>query len=83
MPCKIYLRGDEDAIFCNEAADAVVQRIEDAEGRRFVQVALTPYGRGDAARTAYVTPGDVSAVLPMHPQEYEAGLDDPPDWLSA
>lgn len=83
MPCKIYLRADEDAIYCNEAADAVVHRVEDAGDQRFIQVLLTPYGRGDAPRTAYVTPADVSAVLPIHPQEYEASLDDPPEWFSA
>ncbi|MDP9378139.1 MAG: hypothetical protein M3P40_11320 [Actinomycetota bacterium] len=82
MPCKIYLRADEDAIYCNDAPDVVVRRIEEAGEQRFIQVSLTPFGHEDAARTAYVSPIDVTAVLPLHPREFDAMLDDPPDWFT-
>jgi hypothetical protein len=80
MPCKLFLRGDPEAIYCNDPADVVLHRIEAAPESRFIQIALTPYAHGDTPRTAYVSPGDVSAILPMHPLELEAELDDPPDW---
>ena len=84
VPCKVYLRADDTAIFCNDAADVVVRRIEEAaDGERFIQVALTPNGRGDTPRTAYISPTDITAVLPIPPQEYEHLLDDPPEWFSA
>jgi hypothetical protein len=31
-------------------------------------------------RTAYARAGDIAAILPMHPRELEADLDEPPDW---
>ena len=79
MPCKIYIRADPDAIYSNEPADVVAERIEQAGGR-FVAVELTPQGHGDVPRTAYVAPGDVSAILPMDPRELAHELDNPPDW---
>ncbi len=83
MPCKIYLRADPDAIFCNDPADVVLRRIEEGAGRRFVQVLLVPHGREDVPRTGYISPADVTAIVPMDPRELEAALDDPPDWYHA
>jgi hypothetical protein len=31
-------------------------------------------------RTGYARAKDIAAILPMHPRELEAELDDPPDW---
>ncbi len=81
MPCWIYLRGDEDAITCNDSADAVMQRIEGSDGG-FITIAVMPLAHDDEPRTGYVWAGDINAVLPMHPRQYEAELDDPPDWYS-
>jgi|GEM_PF-6849771 len=82
MPCFIYLRADPNPVHCNDPADVVMQRIEQASGGEFIQVAMTPYAHDDAVRTAYVRSSDVAAVMPMHPRELEADLDDPPDWYS-
>jgi hypothetical protein len=73
-------RADEDAIYCNEPADVVVGRIEASDEARFIQVTLAPYGKADPPRTAYVSPGEVTAVLPTHQLELEAMVEDPPDW---
>jgi hypothetical protein len=80
MPCWIYLRADPSPVHCNEAADAVLERVERAAGGGFVQVAVVPYAHDDSVRTAYIRGSDVSAILPMHPRELEAELNDPPDW---
>ena len=81
MPCWIYLRGDEDPINCNEPADLVLQRIEDAAPGAFIHIAAPQYARDDEPqRTGYVLASGIVAVLPMHPHEFEAILDDPPDW---
>jgi hypothetical protein len=80
VPCFIYLREDPNPIRCNDPADIVVRRVEEASAGQFVHVALTPYGHDDVVRTAYVRCSDIAAILPMHPRELQADLDDPPDW---
>jgi hypothetical protein len=80
MPCKIWLRQDDSAVYCAEAADVVVKRVEESEPGRFIPVTLIPYGRRDAPRTGYVNPADVTGVLPIPAEELDAILDDPPDW---
>jgi hypothetical protein len=82
MPCYIYLRADPSPMHCNEPADAVLQRVEQAPEHEFVQVAMTPYAHDDSVRTAYVRASDVAAIMPMHPRELEADLDDPPEWYA-
>ena len=82
VPCWIYLRGDADAIVCNEPADVVLHRIEGATAGDFIQVALAPLAHDDDPRTGYVFASEVVAVLPMHPRQFNAELDDPPDWYS-
>jgi hypothetical protein len=82
MPCWIYLRGDgPDAITCNDSADVVMQRIEEAEGG-FITIGVMPIAHDDEVRTGYLWATDINAVLPMHPRQYEAELDDPPDWYT-
>jgi hypothetical protein len=82
MPCKVFLRADSEPIWCQDAADIVVQRIQDAgPGTRFVQVQLTPNGHGDTPLSAYICPADVSAILPIHPKEMAAELENPPEWF--
>ena len=82
MPSWIYLRGDADAIVCNEPADVVLHRVEGAGAGDFVHVALTPIAHDDEPRTGFVMASEIVAVLPMHPRQYESELDDPPDWYS-
>lgn len=80
MPCFVYLRADPNPIHCNEAPGEVLRRVEDAAPDEFVHLATTPYAHDDSVRTAYVRATDIAAILPMHPRELEADLDDPPDW---
>jgi hypothetical protein len=80
VPCFVYLRADPNPIHCNELPDEVLQRVEATAPDQFVQLASTPYGHDDAVRTGYARAGDIAAILPMHPRELEAELDDPPDW---
>jgi hypothetical protein len=82
MPSWLYLRGDADALISEEAADVVLKRIEDAEPDAFIHFALTRLAHDDEVRTGYVRAGDVVSVLPMHPRQVQAELDDPPDWYS-
>lgn len=79
MPSWIYLRGDPDAIMCDDAPDELLRRVEQAQDG-FVPVANMPEARDDAPRTGYVRASDVVAILPLHPRLYEAELDDPADW---
>ncbi len=80
MPCFVYLRADPNPIHCNDPADEVLRRIEGAAPDAFVQLATTPYAHGDSVRTGYARAGDIAAILPMHPRELEADLDEPPEW---
>jgi hypothetical protein len=82
MPSWVYLRGDADAVSCNEPPDVVLRRVEQADADAFIHLEITPYAHDDAVRTGYVRARDVAAVLPMHPRDLEADLDDPPDWYS-
>jgi hypothetical protein len=75
------MRGDPEAIMSNDSADVVMRRIEEA-GDGFITIAGVPFARDDEPRTGYVRASEVAAVLPMHPRQYEADLDDPPDWYS-
>jgi hypothetical protein len=81
MPCWIYLRGDPDAIMSNDAADEVLKRIEQV-GEGFITVAGMQYAHDDEPRSGYIRASDISAVLAMHPRQYEADLDEPPDWYT-
>ncbi len=84
MPCKVFLRADSEPIWCQEPADLVVQKIEEAGAdTRFVQAQLTPNGPGDTPLSAYICPADVSAILPIHPREMAAELENPPEWFEA
>jgi hypothetical protein len=83
VPCWIYLRGDPDAITSEEAADVVLRRVEDAEPETFIQFALRRLAHDDDVRTGYVRAGEIVAVLPMHPLQAEADLDDPPEWYES
>jgi hypothetical protein len=80
MPCWIYLRGDAEAITSEEPADVVLHRIEQAEADAFVHFGLSRLAPDDEVRTGYVRARDVVAVLPMHPRQVAADLDDPPEW---
>jgi hypothetical protein len=81
MPSWIYLRGDPNAVLSNDSPDVIVRRIEEA-GDGFITFAGMPYARDDEPRSGYVRAADIAAVLAMHPREYEADLDDPPDWYT-
>jgi hypothetical protein len=81
VPCWIYLRGDPDAIMSNDSADVIMQRLDDA-GDGFITFAGMPYAHDDEPRTGYVRATDISVVLAMHPRQYEADLDEPPDWYT-
>jgi hypothetical protein len=84
MPCKVFLRADSEPIWCQDASDVVARRIEDAPPEtRFVQVLLTPNSHDDAPLSAYICPADVTAILPIHPKELAAELDNPPEWFEA
>jgi hypothetical protein len=81
VPCWIYLRGDEDPIVCNEPADAVLKRIEQSAPDAFIHIVTAQLARDDEPQqTGYVLASGIVAVLPMHPRQFEAQLDDPPDW---
>lgn len=80
MPCWVYIRGDEEAITCNEPADVVLERIERADAGAFIHVVMAPLARDDEPRTGYVMAGEIVAVLPIHPRQFDAELDNPPDW---
>ena len=75
------MRGEAEAIMSNESPDAVMQRIDEM-GDGFIAIAVVPLARDDQARTAYVRASDITAVLPLHPRQYEAELDEPPDWYT-
>jgi len=75
------MRGDPDAIMSNDSPDMIMRRIEEA-GDGFITIATIPFARDDESRTAYVRGSEIAAVLPLHPRQYEADLDDPPDWYS-
>ena len=36
----------------------------------------------DEPRTMYIRAAEVTAVMPIHPRQVEAELDEPPDWYS-
>lgn len=80
MPSKIFIRADEEPVWCDDPADVVIERIEQADRGAFIQVALISYGPADPSRTAYVRADDVTAVLPIGRLEMEAALDEPPEW---
>ena len=83
MPCWIYLRGDENAIMCEDAAEDIVRRLEEAESPdAFITFAAMRYAHDDRPRSGYVRAAEVQSVLGMHPREYEDELDDPPDWYT-
>ena len=48
VPCYVYLRGDPDAVHCNEAPDEVLRRIEGASPDEFVHLAMTALAHDDA-----------------------------------
>jgi hypothetical protein len=77
------MRGDPDGITCEEPADVVLQRIEQSEPDAFIHFGLARLAHDDEVRTGYVRAGDVTAVLPMHPKQALADLDDPPDWYDS
>ena len=81
MPCWIYLGGDADAITCEEPADAVLQRVENAAPGTFIHFGVSRLSRDDDVRTGFIRAEDIVAVMPMHPRQVEAELDDPPNWL--
>jgi hypothetical protein len=81
MPCWICLRGEVNAIMSNDSPDEVMRRI-DAAGDAFITVAGIPMAHDDESRTLYVRASDITSVMPIHPREYEAELDDPPDWYT-
>ena len=82
MPSWIYLRGDAEAITSEEPADVVLKRVEEAEPAAFVHFGLARLAPDDEVRTGYLRAGDVVAVLPMHPRQVAAELDDPPEWYA-
>jgi hypothetical protein len=82
MPCWIYLRGDAEAITSEEPADVILKRVEEAEADGFVHLGLARLAHDDDVRTGYLRAGDVVAVLPMHPRQIAAELDDPPEWYA-
>ena len=83
MPCLIYMRGDPDAIVSTDSPDVILQRIEKAEAPdAFIAFSGMPYAHDDEPRRGYIRASDIAAVLAMHPRQYEADLDDPPDWYT-
>ena len=76
VPCWIYLRGDSDAILSNDAADAVLKRVDEADGG-FITITEMPLAHDDEPRTGYVRASEIAPVLHMHPRRYEAELNDP------
>jgi len=82
VPCFIYLRDDSDPVHCNEAPDVVFDRVTAAPPDDFVHVTITAYAHDDEPRTGFVRASEVAAILPMHPRQLEAELDDPPDWYA-
>jgi hypothetical protein len=83
MPCWIYLRGDPDGITCEEPADVVLQRIEEAQPHAFIHFGLARLAHDDEVRTGYIRAGDIVSVMPIHPRQVESELDDPPDWYGS
>ncbi len=82
MASKLFLNGDNEPVWLNDPADVVLATVEQgAANGRFVRLDMAPFVRGGGTRPAYFDPDCVSAILPMHPAEYEALLDHPPDWL--
>ena len=79
MPWWIYLRGDPEAITCEEPADLILKRIEGSEQWR-VHSFRSRLAHDDEVRTGYVRADDVVAVMPVHPRQVKADLDDPPAW---
>jgi hypothetical protein len=82
MPCWLYLRGDPDAITCEEPADVILMRVEEAGPEAFIHFALARLAHDDEVRTGYIRAGQIVAVMPMHPRQVQADLDEPPDWYS-
>ena len=80
MPSWIYLRGDPEAITCEEPADLILKRIEEASPGAFIHFGLARLAHDDEGRTGYIRAADIVAVMPMHPRQVEADLDDPPEW---
>ena len=83
MPSKLYLHGDSDAVWLADPADRVLDAVETAlqQGTQFLRLDMPPFAHQDARRPAYFKPSAVSAVLPVHPDEWQYALDNPPDWL--
>ena len=75
------MRGEFEAIMSNDSPDLVMRRIDEA-GDGFITVTGIPMAHDDEARTLYVRASDIVAVMPIHPLQYEAELDDPPDWYT-
>jgi len=48
----------------------------------FITFDAMRYAHDDHTRSGYVRASEVQSVLSMHPREYEADLDDPPDWYT-
>ena len=61
-------------------ADVVLQRVEASAPVAFVHIGLARLAHDDDVRTGYVRAGDVVSVMPMHPRQVAAELDEPPDW---
>jgi len=51
-------------------------------GDGFITVAGMQYAHKDESRSCYIRASDIAAVVAMHPRQYEAELDDPPDWYT-
>ena len=82
MPCLIHLRADASPVYSNEAADVILKRVESEDTSEFIHVLTQPFAHDDEPRTCYVRAAEIVAIIPMHPRDYEASLDDPPDWYA-
>jgi hypothetical protein len=84
MASKVFLLGDEDAIWLAAAADVVLDAIEAgrASGAAFIRLTMVSAARDEAGRPAYFDPQRVSAILPVDARELDYARDNPPDWLS-
>jgi hypothetical protein len=81
MPSWICMRGVEDAIMSNDSPDVVMRRIDEA-GDGWITIDTVRLAHDDEPRTMYVRATEITAVMPIHPRQVEAELDEPPDWYA-
>jgi hypothetical protein len=81
MPSWICMKGVEDAVMSNDSPDVVMRRIDEA-GDGWITIDTIRLAHDDEPRTMYIRAAEITAVMPIHPRQLEAELDDPPDWYA-